>query len=197
MIDGAPLDLAKTYTVSTFSFLAAGGDNFTAFKEGKAKDTGLVDRDLWIKYLGDNQPVAPDFDREQIYASGPQGRATGPVRRRGIVFTKLDMNALGAPKNTKVDLVKVNSDNSKLTVGGGRGRRQRVGQRGLHRPRRQGSASWRQASKTTLARAGRQDQADDEGEGLPEGEADQGQEDPGPGQGQAQVRPVALRSRVG
>ena len=48
-INGAPIDLAKTYSVSTFSFLAAGGDNFTAFTDGKTEDTGLVDRDLWIK----------------------------------------------------------------------------------------------------------------------------------------------------
>ena len=42
------LDPTKTYTVSTFSFLGTGGDNFTAFKQGTSKDTGLVDRDLWI-----------------------------------------------------------------------------------------------------------------------------------------------------
>ena len=48
LINGVPLDNAKTYTVSTFSFLGTGGDNFTAFKDGKAKDTGLVDRDVWV-----------------------------------------------------------------------------------------------------------------------------------------------------
>ena len=51
LIDGVPLDNTKTYTVSTFSFLGTGGDNFTAFKDGKAKDTGLVDRDVWVGWL--------------------------------------------------------------------------------------------------------------------------------------------------
>lgn len=116
MINGAPLDLAKTYTVGTFSFLAAGGDNFTAFKEGKAKDTGQIDRDLWIKYLGDKKPVAPNFVREQIYASGLKATYRAGEKAR-VVFNKLDMNALGAPVNTKLDLIKVNTDGSKKTVG--------------------------------------------------------------------------------
>lgn len=115
-INGAPLDLAKTYTVSTFSFLSAGGDNFTAFKDGKTKDTGLIDRDLWIKYLTDHKPLAPDFNREQIYVSGLKDSYKSG-EKASLVFSKLDMNALGAPKNTKVDLVKVNRDNSKLTFG--------------------------------------------------------------------------------
>ena len=66
LVNGVPLDNAKTYTVSTFSFLGTGGDNFTAFKDGKAKDTGLVDRDLWIGYLKSAGTVAPDFARQQV-----------------------------------------------------------------------------------------------------------------------------------
>ena len=68
LVNGVPLDNAKTYTVSTFSFLGTGGDNFTAFKDGKAKDTGLVDRDLWIGYLKSAGTVAPDFARQQVQA---------------------------------------------------------------------------------------------------------------------------------
>ena len=115
-INGAPIDLAKTYSVSTFSFLSAGGDNFTAFKEGTTKDTGLVDRDLWIKYLTDHKPVAPNFAREQIHVSGLKASYKAG-ERASLVFTKLDMGALGAPKNTKLDLVKVNKDGSTLTFG--------------------------------------------------------------------------------
>ena len=48
LINGVKTQPSKTYTVSTFSFLGQGGDNFTAFAAGKAKDTGLVDRDVWI-----------------------------------------------------------------------------------------------------------------------------------------------------
>ena len=65
MIDGVSTKPKKTYTVSTFSFLGEGGDNFTAFKAGKAKDTGLVDRDVWIGYLKGAGTVSPDFARQQ------------------------------------------------------------------------------------------------------------------------------------
>ena len=116
LVNGAPIDLAKTYSVSTFSFLAAGGDNFTAFKDGTAKDTGLIDRDLWIKYLADRKPLAPDFVREQIFASGLKASYRAGEKAK-IVFTKLDMNALGAPKNAKLDLVKVNRDGSTKVFG--------------------------------------------------------------------------------
>ena len=114
-VNGAPLDLAKTYSVSTFSFLAAGGDNFTAFTEGKAKDTGLVDRDLWIKYLGDHKPVSPDFAREQVYVSGLKDSYRAGDKAT-IVFDRLDMNPSG-PKNTRLDLVKVNNDGSTKVFG--------------------------------------------------------------------------------
>ncbi|WP_457205926.1 bifunctional metallophosphatase/5'-nucleotidase, partial [Nocardioides sp. P5_C9_2] len=114
-VNGAPLDLAKTYSVSTFSFLAAGGDNFTAFTEGKSKDTGLVDRDLWIKYLGDHKPVAPSFAREQIYVSGLKDSYRAGDKAT-IVFDRLDMNPSGA-KNTRLDLVKVKNDGSTKVFG--------------------------------------------------------------------------------
>ena len=68
LVNGTSLDPKKTYTVSTFSFLGQGGDNFTAFKGGKPKDTGLVDRDVWIGYLKKAGTIAPDFARQQVTA---------------------------------------------------------------------------------------------------------------------------------
>ena len=83
IINGQPLDPAKTYTVSTFSFLATGGDNFASFKQGTSRDTGLVDRDLWIGYLKGHTGIAPDFARQQVAESGlPQ---LGERRRRRVV----------------------------------------------------------------------------------------------------------------
>ena len=118
-INGAPLDLAKTYTVSTFSSWPPGGDNFTAFNEGKTKDTGLVDRDLWIDGTSRTaQAKSPSATSSAAdLRDRSQGAATSPARRRASSSTKLDMNSLGAPKNTKLDLIKVNRDNSKLTFG--------------------------------------------------------------------------------
>ena len=69
LVNGVKTQPKKTYTVSTFSFLGQGGDNFTAFKAGKAKDTGLVDRDVWISYLKGAGTVSPDFARQQTEVS--------------------------------------------------------------------------------------------------------------------------------
>lgn len=115
-INGAAIDPAKVYSVSTFSFLAQGGDNFASFKEGTTKDTGLVDRDLWIKYLTDHKPVAPDFTREQIHVTGLQDSYRAGDKAT-IVFTQLDMGSPGALKNTRLDLVKVNRDGSTKVFG--------------------------------------------------------------------------------
>ena len=61
-------------------------------------------------------PVAPDFARQQIYATGLKDSYKAG-EKAAIVFSKLDMNALGAPKNAKLELVKVNTDGSTLTFG--------------------------------------------------------------------------------
>ena len=45
------IDLAGTYRVVTNNFLAAGGDGFTALKNSKATDTGLIDADVFADYL--------------------------------------------------------------------------------------------------------------------------------------------------
>ncbi len=100
-VNGAPIDPAKTYKVATFSFLATGGDNFRAFKEGSTVDTGLVDRDAWIKYLGNHKPVSPSFARRSIGLSGlaTSYKAASTV---DLALSKLDLTSLGSPKNTTV-----------------------------------------------------------------------------------------------
>lgn len=100
-IDGQPLSKTKHYTVSTFSFLATGGDNFRAFTEGTSKDTGLIDRDLWISYLQNQQTVAPDFARQQIDESGMPATVS-PGDQVTFTLDKLNLTSLGAPENTSV-----------------------------------------------------------------------------------------------
>ena len=100
-IDGQPLDLDRTYTVSTFSFLGTGGDNFKAFTAGTARDTGLVDRDLWIGYLRSHPGLAPDFARQQVAVSG----LPAVVQAKGhyeLTLSKLDLTSAGSPANTTV-----------------------------------------------------------------------------------------------
>ncbi|GAA1927785.1 ExeM/NucH family extracellular endonuclease [Nocardioides lentus] len=106
-IDGEAVDPAATYTVSTFSFLAAGGDNFTAFRDGEARDTGLVDRDLWIGYLRDTslgdagEPIAPDFARQQVDEVGKPDTLTAGETST-FTLSRLDLTSAGAPDNTSV-----------------------------------------------------------------------------------------------
>jgi 5'-nucleotidase len=50
-LNGTPLDPAKTYRVTVNSFLADGGDNFLAFKEGVDRLGGDLDLDAFQTYL--------------------------------------------------------------------------------------------------------------------------------------------------
>jgi len=50
-LDGQPIDPAATYRVTMNSFLAAGGDSFTVFKDGVDSVTGPVDLDAMEEYL--------------------------------------------------------------------------------------------------------------------------------------------------
>lgn len=97
-IDGAEMDPGATYTVSTFSFLATGGDNFTTFTEGDARDTGLVDRDVWVNYLQTASPISPDFARQQVYADNWPTVTTGDDVR--VEVDELDLTSDGSPDNT-------------------------------------------------------------------------------------------------
>ena len=82
-VNGALIDPAKSYRIGTFNFLATGGDNFRIFTEGTGtKDSGLVDRDAWIKYLQAHNPVSPDFARRSVavgeHRPRPRSRAGTP-----------------------------------------------------------------------------------------------------------------------
>jgi 5'-nucleotidase len=112
VIDGTPLDPARHYTVSTFSFLGTGGDNFTAFTKGTSKDTGLVDRDLWIQYLRDHAGIGPDYARQQVAESGlPTSVAAGD--QVAFSLSKLNLTSLGSPENTSVTVYLRSADETR------------------------------------------------------------------------------------
>lgn len=50
-IAGKPIDNNATYIIATNSYLAAGGDGFKTLQECEQYDTGLMMRDLLIKYV--------------------------------------------------------------------------------------------------------------------------------------------------
>ncbi|KAA1374567.1 5'-nucleotidase C-terminal domain-containing protein [Aeromicrobium fastidiosum] len=100
-IDGKPLEADQQYKVATFSFLATGGDNFRAFKEGVNTDTGLVDRDGWVAYFEKNSPVSPDFAKRSVEVRGVAAKY-GVGTKGSVTFPRLDLTSLGSPANTRI-----------------------------------------------------------------------------------------------
>ncbi|GAB2691077.1 5'-nucleotidase [Microbacterium marinum] len=101
-IDGAPIDPAATYRIGTFSFLAAGGDNFRVFTEGTGYvDTGLVDYEAWVDYLADGSPVAPSFAKHAVQVSGVP-ESVEPGSTVAFDVAGLNLTSRGAPANTEL-----------------------------------------------------------------------------------------------
>src|SRR5690606_28737964 len=66
-LNGEPIDAATSYKVVANSFLAAGGDAFTAFQQGTGKvDSGRIDLDAFVAYIGANSPVTARFEQRSV-----------------------------------------------------------------------------------------------------------------------------------
>lgn len=103
-VDGAPIDLARSYRIGSFSFLLEGGDNFWEFQNGTdTRDSGLIDRDGWIAYLGAHADLAPSFDRRGVQVVGAPATAE---RGSEVSFEvkNLNLTSLGSPANTTLDV---------------------------------------------------------------------------------------------
>lgn len=112
-IDGVALDPTKQYIAGTFTFLAAGGDNFHVFKQGSVNSSfGFLDWQSWLGYLADTSgcnaamtecttPIAPDWARQGVAVEMPAtdlqigSQAT-------VTYRNLNIHAVGAPANTEV-----------------------------------------------------------------------------------------------
>lgn len=105
LVNGKPIDPAKSYRIGSFSFLIQGGDNFRAFAAGKdTKDSGLIDRDAWISYLQQNSPVSPSFARRGVAVSGVPTGTLQPGQQVSFTVSKLNLTSLGSPANTSLTL---------------------------------------------------------------------------------------------
>jgi 5'-nucleotidase len=58
-VNGVPITPTSTYRVSVNNFLAAGGDNFTAFTGGTDITGGPIDVDAFTAYLTAHSPITP------------------------------------------------------------------------------------------------------------------------------------------
>jgi len=61
-VGDSPLNLRNVYTVTTNDFLAAGGDGYTTFKEGKKIRYGDNLRDVFVEYIKKHSPVDPKIE---------------------------------------------------------------------------------------------------------------------------------------
>jgi 5'-nucleotidase len=108
MVKGLPLDLTKTYKIATFSFLAAGGDNFWVFQEAsKVTDTGLLDWEGFVDYLravtADQGAVSPDYARAGVRVEGLPATVT-QGETLDFVLSQSQVHSLGAPVDRSVEV---------------------------------------------------------------------------------------------
>lgn len=90
-VDDRPLDPSATYRVTANSFLAAGGDGFTALADGAARvDSGQVDLAASVAYVRANSPVSPAAVGRAV------ARADGPGAPGGTASSVLPAGAAGA-----------------------------------------------------------------------------------------------------
>ncbi|WP_166868501.1 ExeM/NucH family extracellular endonuclease [Salinibacterium sp. ZJ70] len=93
---GEPVLPDQTFKIVTNSFLAAGGDAFTAFAGGTGTvDSGRIDLDAFVAYIGDNSPVTPRLEQRAVSATltpPANGTAYQPgeqvtAQLRGLAFS--------------------------------------------------------------------------------------------------------------
>jgi 5'-nucleotidase / UDP-sugar diphosphatase len=65
-VGNQPLEPRKTYRVATNDFLAAGGDQYTTFKEGANILYGDTLRDVFAAYLEKHSPVHPELQKRIV-----------------------------------------------------------------------------------------------------------------------------------
>lgn len=64
-VNGEDIDPDAEYRVATLSFLASGGDNFSAFANGEFQQSGLTDFDVWENYFQEREVVEADPQERQ------------------------------------------------------------------------------------------------------------------------------------
>ncbi len=59
LLNGTPVDPARSYRVTVNNYLSTGGDGFTALKEGTSQQFGVYDADALYAYFQANSPISP------------------------------------------------------------------------------------------------------------------------------------------
>jgi 2',3'-cyclic-nucleotide 2'-phosphodiesterase (5'-nucleotidase family) len=85
------LDAEKSYTVTTIDFLAAGGDAFSPFKEGKSIIYRMALRDVLVSYLEKHSPISPRIEG-RIIMNAPLNSLKS--HDEGIAFPRIGFSDL-------------------------------------------------------------------------------------------------------
>lgn len=117
-LDGTAIDETKTYRVATQSFLAGGGDNFFEFANATNKaDTGLIDSDTWMAYLGKHSPLDPSNDKHAVIARDvPEEFVAG--EKASFTLADINLTSRGAVKATSGTVTLDGKDVGTVTVSG-------------------------------------------------------------------------------
>ncbi len=107
-IDGVPVDPAKTYTVTSSSFLVTdvgtAPDNFATSLEGtNYREAGLVDQNAFVDWLKAKSPVAPGTEQHGV-AVLDAPTAVNYGKKTSFRVEGLDLASLGAPDSTSVEV---------------------------------------------------------------------------------------------
>ncbi|WP_245802152.1 5'-nucleotidase C-terminal domain-containing protein [Corynebacterium pacaense] len=96
-IDGKPVDPAATYRVAGSSFLLSGGDGFSALKSGSNfTDAGVIDVDLFTRYLAEHTGVEPRTNQASVGIS-IKGEAR-PGNEVELDLSSLSYTSAGEPQ---------------------------------------------------------------------------------------------------
>ncbi|MBF4767007.1 bifunctional metallophosphatase/5'-nucleotidase [Nocardioides agariphilus] len=118
-LNGTPIDLAATYSVTVNSFLSAGGDNFSAFAGGtNKKDTGMVDLQAMVDYMDEfantaegDAPLPISYRQQAIGVDFPDDAPA--TYRAGSAHVQFDLTSL-----SMTEVGAVTDDNVTVRLGG-------------------------------------------------------------------------------
>ncbi|MGA8256454.1 MAG: bifunctional UDP-sugar hydrolase/5'-nucleotidase, partial [Nocardioides sp.] len=109
-LNGVPLVLTKSYSVTVNSFLSTGGDNFAELANGTAKrDTGKIDLSAMVDYLAefaDDEPLAVDYSQHAVGVTFPQDApaAYKPGDTVSFLVSSLAMSGAGDVQDTTLSV---------------------------------------------------------------------------------------------
>ncbi len=109
-LDGEPIDLAATYSVTVNSFLATGGDNFSAFVgSGRVQDTGRTDLQAQVDYFAEfasDAALPVDYSQRAVGVLFPEGAPSTYDAGDDVEFdlTSLSMTGPGDPTDSTVEV---------------------------------------------------------------------------------------------